>query len=216
MGGGGGGDSVGGYGGMPDELWERLDATRKEERAALASRIDTYLAEILVAANARDTDLVRNRLTEIAGILSETADVEQLLYGGSVGKRTAVEGISDVDALVVIDSETALPRSPAKFLTDFAKELHAKLSHADIVSVTAGKLAVTVKYRDGTEIQLLPAVRKGERVMIAKADGQDWRPTAPKAFRDALTSANQKANGQLVRVVKLFKVINDQLPPRTS
>ena len=82
------------------------------------------------------------------------------------------------------------------------------------MSVTAGKLAVTVKYRDGTEIQLLPAVRKGERVMIAKADGQDWRPTAPKAFRDALTSANQKANGQLVRVVKLFKVINDQLPPQ--
>lgn len=210
MAGGGGG----GYSGMSSELWEKLDAAREEGRAALNSQIEGYLGEILVAANERDTDLVGNRLTKIADILSETADVEQLLYGGSVGKRTAVEGISDVDALVIIDSETAMPRSPARFLTDFAKELYVKLDHAEVESVTAGTLAVTVKYRDGPDIQLLPAVRKGDRVMIAKADRRGWRPTAPKAFRDALTSANQKANGQLVRVVKLFKVINDKLPPQ--
>ncbi len=210
MDGGGGG----GYSGMTKSWLQRVQQARNAERDTLNSRIDQLLAEMLVAANARDTDLVRDRLSEIVKILGKTADVEQLLYGGSVGKHTAVEGISDVDALVIIDRETAIAGSPARFLADFAKELHAKLSHAEIDSVTAGTLAVSVKYRDGTEIQVLPAVRKGDHVMIAKTDGKGWRSTAPKAFRDTLTSANEKANGQLVRIVKLFKVINDRLPPQ--
>ncbi len=208
MGGGGGG----GYKGVSPAQWERLNAAYEADRETLNSRIDDLLAEKLVAANARNTDELRDRIKQIAEILGKTADVEQMLYGGSVGKHTAVEGISDIDLLAIIESATALSGSPKEFLATFTKELHAQLSNADIESVTPGTLAATVKYRDGTEVQVLPAVRKGTQLMVGAKDGQTWTQTAPKAFRDVLTKANEKTNGQVVRVVKLFKVINERLP----
>jgi len=208
MGGGGGG----GYTGMTDIRRDMLKKAQDTERETLNARIDEFLADKLVAANARDSDEMRDRIKRIAEILGEAAEVEQTLYGGSVGKHTAVEGISDVDVLAILDNGTALNRSPKEFLAAFAKELHTKLSHADIESVTPGTLAVTIKYRDGSEVQVLPSVRKGTQLMIATKDGRKWTQTAPKAFRDALTRANEKTNGQLVRVVKLYKVMNDRLP----
>lgn len=207
-----GGSGGGGYSGMSDAYWQQLEAAQRAERETLSSRVDEFLAEVLAAANSRDTDRLRDRIDEIADVLSDTVDAEKLLFGGSVGKHTAVEGISDVDMLAILDIKTALDGSPKKFLAAFAKELHANLSHADIESVTPGALAVTVKYRDGTEVQILPSVRKGTHLMVASRDGKSWTRTAPKPFRDQLTKANEKSNGQLVRVVKLFKVMNDRLP----
>lgn len=207
MGGGGGG-----YRGVSDEDRERIKAALQADRETLNSRIDEFLADVLSKANARDTDLIRERVDEIAKSLAEKADIEQLLYGGSVGKHTAVDGISDVDVLAVLDKTDALDGTPRQFLATFAKELHAKLSHGDIESVTPGTLAVTVKYRDGTEIQILPSIKKGAQLMMGAKDGKTWTQTAPKAFRSALTKANERTNGQLVRVVKLFKVMNDRLP----
>ncbi len=206
---GGGGE---GYSGMSRAYLEKLRAARSVERETLNARVDEFLAEVLAEANARDTDRIRDRIDKIADVLSDAVDVEKLLLGGSVGKHTAVEGISDVDVLAILDEKTALESSPREFLGTFAKELEVKLSHADIKSVTPGTLAVTVTYRDETEVQVLPAVVKGTRVMVATRDGKSWTETAPKAFRNALTKANEKTDGQLVRVVKLFKVINDRLP----
>ena len=208
MSGGGGG----GYSGMSSDYFDKLRAARDAERQTLNARIDEFLADVLSAANARDTDRVRERIQAIAEALAEKADVEQLLYGGSVGKHTAVEGISDVDVLAILDKAEALAGSPRQFLTTFAEELRAKLSHGDIESVRSGTLAVTVRYRDGTEIQILPSVKKGTQLMMGAKDGKTWTQTAPTDFRSALTKANDRTNGQLVRVVKLFKVMNDRLP----
>ena len=73
--------------------------------------------------------------------------------------------------------------------------------------IDKGRLAVTVTYRDGMEIQLLPALRKGTRVAIPNAVGKGWNETNPKAFQRALTKANERLNGSLVPAIKLVKSI---------
>lgn len=200
------------YKGMGPKDWERLEQAQKLDRERLHAQVDEFLAQELTAANDRDVAAVKARLEEIKQILGERVQVEQVMYGGSIAKRTAVEGVSDVDALVVLDRADALESTPVEFLRQFAKELRAQLSSHDVQTVTPGTLAVTVTFHDGMEIQLLPATRKGEEVMIGKADGAGWRVTEPKVFRDALSSANAQTGGQLIRVVKLYKLVNDRLP----
>lgn len=209
---GGSGSGGGGYSGMPVEYWERLKAAQAQDRQTLVKQIDAYLASILNEANARNVELTRKRLEELQRRLQGVAEVEQLLFGGSVAKRTAVEGISDVDALVLLPRSEAKEATPKELLAQFAAELQAKVRDPEFESATPGQMAVTVKFSDGMEIQLLPAVQRGDRLMIGTPDGRGWRETEPKAFREALTAANQKTGGNLVRVVKLFKVINDRLP----
>ena len=72
--------------------------------------------------------------------------------------------------------------------------------------------AVTIKYDDGTELQLLPALRTKNTISIAASDGKNWNETKPRLFQKELTTANGKMNDALIPSIKLFKSINSSLP----
>jgi len=78
--------------------------------------------------------------------------------------------------------------------------------------VISGQLAVTVKYRDGTDIQLLPAIPRGDKIAIAAPDAQSWSSTDPRAFREALTDANKQQRGAVVPAIKLAKSVIANFP----
>ena len=66
---------------------------------------------------------------------------------------------------------------------------------------------------DGTEIQLLPAVRRGERLAISSGDGKEWKTIHPRSFARRLTEINKSQGGTAVPAIKLAKqVIASQLP----
>ena len=75
----------------------------------------------------------------------------------------------------------------------------------------AGKLAVTVKYSDKTEIQLLPAIRtKTGGVRIAQHGTRRWSKIAhPEKFAEKLAQVNASRDGRVVPVVKLAKAMAD-------
>ena len=208
-----GSGSGGGYSGSSAYDAE-LIRTNERLRETLNAQMDAYLADLLAVANGIDRDLMRRRLDELRSHLRDVVDVEQLLFGGSVAKHTAVDGISDVDALVVLERQQALSGPPSDLLQAFAQQIRSEGNMREIDSVSYGRLAVTVRFRDGMEIQLLPAVRKGDQVMIASESSRGWRTIAPKEFSRALTEANQRAGGKLLSAIKLFKAINDSLPPQ--
>jgi hypothetical protein len=53
---------------------------------------------------------------------------------------------------------------------------------------TAGKLALTVKFSDGYEIQVLPALATKTGIRIAAADGNEWSNVIkPEKFARELT-----------------------------
>jgi hypothetical protein len=189
-------------------------AKRLEQQKADAE-INSFLRHELVAVNDRDDQKVDRYLTSIRDALrNEVDEFDQLMFGGSIAKHTYVEGLSDVDALVVLGDPGIRDRSPEEFREDFAKTLRARLSAGDVRDISVGKLAVTVEYRDGTQVQLLPAVRTGDAISISSQDGTAWQGNIrPKAFTDALTRTNLDQGRAVVPAIKLAKQIMDtQIP----
>lgn len=202
-----------GSGGAPrpptDDHRRKVEEAREKEQARLTSDTNEYLDELLSKYNARDRDVIRRHIEDLRKHLEGVADVEDILYGGSVAKHTDIDGISDVDALVFLDADEYKDASPKSVLESFRKKLVEKLGHEDI---SAGNLAITITMSDGTEIQLLPALRKGKSVEIPSDDGKTWNRTNPTAFAKALTDANKKMKQSLVPAIKLVKALNRGFP----
>jgi hypothetical protein len=132
-----------------------------------------------------------------------------MIFGGSVGKHTYVDGLSDVDALVCLKDQDLAALTPAEVLSRFADAVRQRLPNTP---VRVGTLAVTVEFSDGHEIQLLPAIPVGTGYRIAASDGRQWSAIQPRVFADALTKANAARSGMLIPTIKLAKAINNSLP----
>jgi predicted nucleotidyltransferase len=209
MGGSGGGRY---RGPSTQDLQRKIEQAQEQERQRLDGDVNEMLQKLLASFNDRDIETTERRLSEIRNILGETVEVDNILLGGSVAKHTDVNGISDVDALVILNRED-LGGEPAQTLLDvFYEMLDQSLPRDEVAMVNKGRLAVTVKYRDSSEIQLLPALRSGQTISIAAADGKGWNDTQPKVFQRELTKANDRLNKGLVPAIKLMKSIVSDFP----
>ena len=204
MGGSGGGSYLraGDIEALRDEAKQRLEKSRND------AEINTFLQQQLVNINNRDADKVTQYLEHIEGALQDqTEAIDRLLFGGSVAKHTYVDGLSDIDSLVILKDPTAKDRSPAEIRNEFMEALRGKLPQGDVAGMRVGNMAVTIEYRDGTEIQLLPAVQSGGEIHISSPDGRSWIQIHPQEFARTLTEANQNQGGTVVPVIKLAKAI---------
>ena len=204
MGGGGGGGYIGP---SSDKIRRKVDEAFRREQERLDGQVDDMLQGLLTRFNSRDSELMRERLKTLGDELNDVAEVETILLGGSVAKHTAVDGLSDIDALVILDREDLGREGPGALLHAFENILSERLPRAEIRSIERGRLAVTVTYVDGTEIQLLPALRQGQTISIAAPDGKTWNDTKPRLFQRKLTQANKRLAQRLVPTIKLFKSI---------
>ncbi|MFX0201000.1 MAG: CBASS oligonucleotide cyclase [Candidatus Hodarchaeota archaeon] len=211
MGGGGGGR--GSYFPRAKKDLEKLiwDSKKDADRERLDSDVNKLLREVLASCE-RDPAKVQERLDNIADVIKDEANMERFLFGGSVAKHTYVDGLSDVDALVILNREDLTERSPVEVLDIFHKSLQDRLTYDEVKSLEKGGMAVTVVYRDGMEIQLLPAIRTGPKVIIPSAGSKGWKEIDPKAFQKALAKANERVNCALVPAIKLVKSINAGMP----
>jgi Nucleotidyltransferase domain len=196
---------------------ETFQARMRErvEQQRLDADVNSYLRHELLAANDRDVEQVDARIDEIKQALADRVEeFEDLRFGGSIAKHTYVEGLSDVDLLVALKDEHLADRSPAEFRREFARTLEGKLSAGEIADIRVGPRAVTVVYQDGTEIQLLPAVQRGDTMSISSPDGTGWQHgIKPRAFADKLTATNKDQGGTVVPAIKLAKeIIASQIP----
>ncbi len=201
-----GGSGGRGYfaGRTPEEI--RADL-RKEEQRTLDQAFDAEMAEaignLLAEANVRDTDTTAKALGDIKAALER--DIEGSVdprFGGSVRKHTFVNGISDVDTLLMLRDPALKDKSPQRVLDYFEKRIKKALPDWEI---SRGKLAITVT-KEGHEIQMLPAIRMKDMTQIPAARGDRWSDIDPETFIQKLTSTNAQYGGKIVPVVKLAKV----------
>lgn len=207
-----GGSGGGGYftDRTPEEVKSEL---RKEEERTVDLAFDTETAEaigqLLAQANVRDPDATSKALNEIKRVLER--DIEGSLdpqFGGSVRKHTFVDGISDVDTLLILRDPDLKTKSPQRVLDHFERKLRKELSDWE---VSRGKLAITLR-REGLEIQVLPAIRSDGATRVPAARGDRWSEINPEAFFRKLTDTNSRYGGKVVPVIKLAKLINDRQP----
>ena len=178
---------------------------RRQPPASLSNTdINECLQDLLRAYNDRDTEAVRRHLDVLCDSLALTEDdAIHTLFGGSVSRHTAINGLSDVDILAIINESSLSGQSPSAVLQQMAQRIAQRLPQTN---VSIGDLAVTVKYSDGVEIQVLPAIRTNSGVRIGDPDTNQWSNVLhPERFARKLTEVNQANNGRVIPTVKLAK-----------
>lgn len=211
MGGSGGGGTFNHR--SPEELRE---AVRKAEDSSSVKQFEVELAgtlsALLGAYNNRDSQSVQSRLDAIRAALQDEIDGSfDSLFGGSVAKHTYVDGLSDIDSLILLNDSGLENYSPQRALIKMASILGAAMPAG--VSVTHGRMAVTVAYGDGMIVQLLPAIKGSDGCVHVPSSRRDaWSEINPMTFREALSSRNSACGGKLIPTIKLAKAINGELP----
>lgn len=209
MGGGGGRYSSTFSGNMQEKMKESI---RKTHGEAFKTSVSDEIKEILSEYNNRESEIIQDHLNEIKEIIAEEIEgTIDLKFGGSVSKSTYVNGLSDIDTLVIIDKTELSTSSPTEVLEYIKSRLEGNLS--EVNSITAGNLAVTIDFLDGNNIQILPAIKQGQGFKIPSVGGEKWSNLIrPDKFTSRLTEVNQSLNNNVVPVIKLAKGIISQFP----
>lgn len=193
-------------------LQHKIHKARQEEQEKLDSQVNDFLRTTLIEYNDRDIDITKKRIDDLSNVLGDETEIESMLFGGSVAKHTYVDGLSDIDALMLLDRKNTQGLSSQDVLSKMHDNLEIKLKQGDVQSIEKGKLAVTIKYNDGSEIQVLPAVKSGKEIRIPASDGLGWNKTKPHIFHEKLTNFNKKLDNALVPTIKLVKSLVSDLP----
>ncbi|MEQ8688678.1 MAG: CBASS oligonucleotide cyclase [Imperialibacter sp.] len=198
----------------PGDIIEQIKREQEQAKAReFENNVNQLISDTLKSANNRDVEAVNSHIDTMIKALNKEIDGNvQTMFGGSVAKHTYVDGLSDVDVLVVLNNSGLSEKSPSDISKYFVERLKTRLPQTEI---NAGKLAISVRFSDGVEIQLLPSIKTDTGVKIAKANGEDWSKVVnPGKFAEKLVKVNQACNGKVVPVIKLAKSIMSELPDK--
>ena len=179
-------------------------------------RFNEYCEALLARFTRRNQQAVTRHLDSLLGILRESnGHVVQTMYGGSVQRGTYVTGLSDVDVLLIVNQSSLVNQPPARVIAHVRDTIKRRLPQN---TVSAGNLAVTVRYADGIEIQILPAIRTDSGgVRIAEPGSTRWSNVVqPENFARRLARVNDARNGRVTPIIKLAKAITDCYITRPS
>lgn len=196
----------------PDTLASLVRESEKNTSvAAFESELSTFLGELLGGINSRDVALVSERLGQLKRYLETSVDetLDQM-YGGSVAKKTYVDGLSDIDSILVVNGTELELGGPRAALERMTKALTERMGGE--VRIGHGRMAVTIEYPDGMQIQLLPAIKTAQGLKVPSSRRDDWSKIEPRGFQAALTRANETCAGKLIPTIKLAKAILGTLP----
>ena len=178
-------------------------------------RFNEYCEALLAQYTRKNTQTVTQRLESLCGFLRQKGNVVQTMFGGSVRKGTYVTGISDIDALLIVNQASLVNQTPAQAIEYVRGTIQDRLLQN---TVSAGNLAVTVSYSHGTEIQILPAIRTNTGgVRIAEPGSTKWSNVPrPDDFAKKLAKVNTARDGRVVPVVRLAKAMAECFITRPS
>src|SRR5688572_3252949 len=116
MGGSGGGGGIFSGSFNPNDL--RRQVRESEERARseqfeaeVSGLIDTHLGEV----NKRDSEAIARHVEEIKKALGQEIEGSiSLLFGGSIAKRTYVDGLSDIDSVMILNKSELVDMEPSQ------------------------------------------------------------------------------------------------------
>jgi len=193
-----------------EQLFRKLRSSESETSAQdFEVKVAGMLGSLLSQYNNRDTEKINEYLSTIKEVISDEIEgTVDLLFGGSVSKHTYIDGLSDIDALVLLNKSELKDKSPQEVKEYFFEKLREELPNNRIKQ---GVLAVTVEFGDA-EIQLLPAIKTRSGVKIADPEGTKWSHIRPRKFSDVLTEVNKNQGGKVVPSIKLAKAIISNLP----
>ncbi len=208
---------MGGTGGgflKDKEIEDMQNKIRKAEKEttdeAFEVEVSVVIDTLLANYNNRDTNAIKSHIdTIINAIQKEIEGTCDIIFGGSYQKHTYVDGLSDIDSLVLLNNSELINKSPNEVLEYFGDMLKERFPESKI---EIGKIAITIRFTDRKIIQLLPAVKSVDGFKISNANGDKWSKIKPKNFTNKLTETNKKNNDKMIPTIKVVKAINSYLP----
>lgn len=192
---------------LADKIKASVEKTVDDQFEA---EVSCMINKLLVSYNDRDTELIQQYINTITSALGADVDgVLSIKYGGSVEKNTYVEGLSDIDALVLLNDTNLEPMNPETVKDYFFNKLNQRYPNTNIKK---GTLSITIEFSDNTIVQLLPAVKIKSGYKIPSANGGSWSEINPNLFVLSLRAVNRKLLGKLVPTIKIAKAIIANLP----
>ena len=180
-----GGSSSGGYSGRP---------SRPIRLTLSDAEINGCLRDLLRDYNDRDTQAISRHLQVLRDSLEiRDDDVIRTLFGGSVSKHTAVNGLSDVDVLVIVNDSSLSGQSPAAVIKQMAERIRQRLPQT---KVSTGALALDFTQNPGKVMDDITFVRshwwlvsEGFSLSTANSDVQKLPATLYHRIADSLAYA---------------------------
>ena len=208
MGGSGGGYFISNV----KEIKNKINDTTKDiDKKEYDANVASFLSELLSQYNNRNVGIINTHLEEILKAVENGIEGHlDFKLGGSVSKYTFVDGISDIDTLLILNDSELSDKSPKAIKKIIADMLKKRFKKTDI---SIGKMAVTVSFSD-YDIQILPALKSGGKVMIPDASGNSWAKIDTEKFTSTLTKTNDNNRNKLVPIIKLAKAIINKLPEK--
>ena len=194
-----------------DEMQRKIrESEEKTTSEAFEAKVSSEIDTLLVNYNNRDTNAIKSHIDNIVkAIQKEIEGTCDIIFGGSYQKHTYVDGLSDIDSLVLLNNSELINKTPNEVLKYFSDILKERFPESKI---EIGKMAVTIYFKDGKEIQLLPAVKSGDEFKISNSSGDKWSKIKPRNFTKKLTETNKKNSAKMIPTIKMIKAINSYLP----
>ena len=116
-----------------EHIRRKIEEAREKEKEQLIGEVNEFLKKRLAKYDARDVEGIKKRLEQIIAKLGNSLELDTILFGGSVAKQTAIQGLSDIDALAIMNDEALAKNEPQKVLDLFIgictkKQVVGKLS----------------------------------------------------------------------------------------
>lgn len=194
-----------------DEIFNKIKASENAvDKQRYESEVNSIISKNLISHKNKDPELTKEYLAEIKEALKEDyGGTISTQFGGSLAKKTYIEGLSDIDTLVILNKSELASATPEAVLNYFSEKLKEKYSSEKIHQ---GDHAVTVTLGD-VEIQLLPALKFKSGLKIPDEGGKSWSSIIqPNVFTRKLTVINERLNKKLIPTIRLAKVIIAKLP----
>ena len=174
---------------------------------SIADMFSDFLANLLI----QNTETISLRYGELTAALnkkfrdteSKTANVLQV---GSFGRKTGIDGISDLDMLYIMPKsewETYEDGKQLKLLQDVKVAVLARYPQTD---VRVDRLVVTVTYTD-FHIEIQPVFEEDDgsyKYPDTKDDGS-WKITKPREEMEAVSEMDEAKNLNLKRLCKMAR-----------
>jgi len=193
--------------GMQEEIRESEEKTTNE---AFEAEVSAEINKLLANYNNRDTNAIKSHIDAIVKAIQKEIDGTcNIVFGGSYKKDTYVDGLSDIDSLVLLNNSELINKTPNEVLKYFSDMLKVRFP---VSNIEIGKIAITIHFADGNIIQLLPAVKSGDEFKISNSSGDKWSKINPRNFTNKLTETNKKNSNKMIPTIKIVKAINSYLP----
>jgi len=207
---------MGGTGGFPkdislEDMQRKIrESEKKTTDEAFEAKVSAEINTLLANYNNRDTNAIESHIdTIVKAIQKEIDGTCNIVFGGSYQKHTYVDGLSDIDSLVLLNNSELINKTPNEVLKYFSDMLKERFPESNI---EIGKIAITIRFADGKIIQLLPAVKSGDEFKISNSSGDKWSKIKPRNFTNKLTETNKKNSNKMIPTIKIVKAINSYLP----